>query len=160
MNYFKQLNGYKKQRRIKPLSSNAMLLYFILLEYANELYFPDSFTAANSVLCSLCAFSPATLTRRRKELADKGYIEYTCGERDQCGTYVIIPIEFKNERAYDAKTDNTSETKVTTLNNINNKYKKSNKFNSFSANGKIDYDLDAYEQAQMQKRIGVDAGEG
>lgn len=158
MNYLKQLNGYKRMRRIRPLSSNAMLLYYILLEYANELYFPESFTAANSVICSLCGFSHATLDRRRRELAEKGYIRYRSGERDQCGTYSIPSIEFRSEKAYESKSENTVETKVRTLSKVNNKYK-SNKFNDFSANCERDYDLDAYEQAAMMKRIGADADE-
>lgn len=149
MNYFRQLNGFKKQRRIKPLTSNAILLYFILLEYANELYFPDSFTAANSVICSLCAFTRSTLVRRRDELCKKGYIKYKDGQVGQCGTYKIVPIVFKNADA----SESTSEQQLTPLNNKKNIYKKLNKFNGFSLNGEAEYDLEAFEERALQKRI-------
>ena len=109
MNYFKQLRAFKRQRMIKPLTSNAMLLYFILLEYANDLYFPVSFTAANSVLSSLCGFSIPTLLRRREELCSKGYIVYEEGKTDKCGTYLIVPIGFQNDDASDNRTDNQSD---------------------------------------------------
>ena len=57
MDYLKQLNAYRRKRLASPLSSNAIALYAILLEYANDLYFPDRFTAANSVICGLSGLS-------------------------------------------------------------------------------------------------------
>ncbi|MBQ7718795.1 MAG: helix-turn-helix domain-containing protein [Clostridia bacterium] len=150
MNYFRQLNGFKRQRRIKPLTSNAILLYFILLEYANELYFPESFTVANSVLCGLCAFTRSTLTRRRDELINKGYIKYKDGQIGQCGTYKIVPIVFQNAGAYEP----ISEQHLTPLKNKKDNYKRTyNKFNDFTYNGEADYDLEGFEQRALQKRI-------
>ena len=49
---------------------------------------------------------------------------------------------------------------MNTLKNINNKYNKKNSFTDFSMNGIHNYDLDEYEKRAMEKRMGVDKGEG
>lgn len=40
MDYMKQLKAYRIRRLACPLSISGIALYAILLEYANDLYFP------------------------------------------------------------------------------------------------------------------------
>lgn len=106
MDYLKQLNAYRRKRLASPLSSNAIALYAILLEYANDLYFPDRFTAANSVICGLSSLSLTRMQAARKELCEGGFLAYTNGHRDQCGTYQLTDlVQVSSMPQQDAKPD-------------------------------------------------------
>ena len=124
MDYLKQLNAYRRKRLASPLSSNAIALYAILLEYANDLYFPDRFTAANSVICGLSGLSLTRMQVARKELCEGGFLAYTNGRRDQCGTYQLIDLTqagsmSKKDTKPDGKLDSKSDSKPDTLNKPN-----------------------------------------
>lgn len=128
MDYLKQLNAYRRKRLASPLSSNAIALYAILLEYANDLYFPDRFTAANSVICGLSGLSLTRMQVARKELCEGGFLAYTNGRRDQCGTYQLIDLtqtgsmskkDTKPDGKLDSKLDSKSDSKPDTLNKPN-----------------------------------------
>ncbi len=128
MDYLKQLNAYRRKRLASPLSSNAIALYAILLEYANDLYFPDRFTAANSVICGLSGLSLTRMQVARKELCEGGFLAYTNGRRDQCGTYQLIDLtqagsmskkDTKPDSKLDSKLDSKSDSKPDTLNKPN-----------------------------------------
>ncbi|WP_195267301.1 hypothetical protein [Eubacterium sp. 1001713B170207_170306_E7] len=132
MDYLKQLNAYRRKRLASPLSSNAIALYTILLEYANDLYFPDRFTAANSVICGLSGLSLTRMQAARKELCDGGFLAYTNGRRDQCGTYQLIDLaqagsiskkaakpDGKPDSKPDSKLDSKSDSKPAILNKPN-----------------------------------------
>ncbi|CAK7006264.1 MAG: hypothetical protein EUB_01504 [Eubacterium sp.] len=121
MDYLKQLNAYRRKRLASPLSSNAIALYAILLEYANDLYFPDRFTAANSVICGLSGLSLTRMQVARKELREGGFLAYTNGRRDQCGTYQLIDLtqagsmskkDTKPDGKLDSKPDNKLDSKL------------------------------------------------
>lgn len=92
MDYLKQLNAYRRKRLASPLSSNAIALYTILLEYANDLYFPDRFTAANSVICGLSGLSLTRMQVARKELCEGGFLAYSKGGKNQCGIYHLVDL--------------------------------------------------------------------
>ena len=115
MDYLKQLNAYRRKRLASPLSSNAIALYAILLEYANDLYFPDRFTAANSVICGLSSLSLTRMQAARKELCEGGFLAYTNGHRDQCGTYQLTDlVQVSSMPQQDAKPDNKPVSKPDT----------------------------------------------
>ncbi len=90
MNYIAQLKGFRKARLIKPLSANSICLYFILLEYVNEINFLPWFTVANSTLTGLSKLSDSALKRSRNELVQKGFIQYKNGRGSQSGCYHIV----------------------------------------------------------------------
>lgn len=131
VNYLKQIMDFKRKRLQEPLSPNAICLYYILLEYANELRFPHSFTATNGVIGSLCGFSLSTLDRRRAELCDKGYITYTENDKGKCGTYTITSLSphiwRKSDMESDMESDIGSDEEVTALNKYKYKYKDKDK---------------------------------
>lgn len=117
MDYLKQLNAYRRKRLASPLSSNAIALYAILLEYVNDLYFPDRFTAANSVICGLSGLSLTRMQVARKELCEGGFLAYTNGRRDQCGTYQLIDLTqtgsmSKKDTKPDGKLDSKPDSKL------------------------------------------------
>lgn len=93
MNYLSHLRGFKLRRAENPLNTQELALYFILCEYANELYFPKSYTAANSVLQGLSGLSLSALKRARAGLQRKGYISYQNGYANQAGRYALISLE-------------------------------------------------------------------
>ena len=99
MNYLLQLVGFRKRRMEAPVGPHAILLYFILLEYANQIGFPESFTAANLMLSSLAGLTELQLHRARESLAGNGYIGYRKGSENRCGTYTIFDLY----RAYDRR---------------------------------------------------------
>lgn len=120
MDYLKQLNAYRRKRLANPISSGAIALYTILMEYANDLYFPEQFTAANSVICGLSGLSLTRMQAARKELCDGGFLAYTKGRRDQCGTYRLVdlvqtgimpPKTTKLDNKQDSKPDNKPDSK-------------------------------------------------
>ena len=120
MDYLKQLNAYRRKRLASPISSGAIALYTILMEYANDLYFPEQFTAANSVICGLSGLSLTRMQAARKELCDGGFLAYTKGRRDQCGTYRLVdlvqtnimpPKTTKLDNKQDSKPDNKPDSK-------------------------------------------------
>ena len=86
-----------------------------LLEYANDLYFPDRFTAANSVVCGLSSLSLTRMQAARKELCEGGFLAYTNGHRDQCGTYQLTDlVQASSMPQQDAKPDNKPVSKPNT----------------------------------------------
>ena len=99
MNYLLQLVGFRKRRMEEPIGMHAVLLYFILLEYANQIGFPGSFTAANSMISALSGLTDLQLHRARENLAERGYIGYKKGSENRCGTYAVIDLY----RAYDRR---------------------------------------------------------
>lgn len=89
MDYLKQLKGYRQKRLATPLSAGAICLYFILLEYDNDLFFTPEFCIANSTLQGLSGLSLKALVRAREELCEKGYLQYRKGHAGQAGCYTL-----------------------------------------------------------------------
>lgn len=108
-NYIAHLNGYEKKRKVEPLSSNAIALYWILFEYCNELCFMDWFTAPNSTLEGLSGLSKPALKRARAELMRQGYIKYRNGMGNQAGRYLMIDFAPQSEPQSEPQTNPQSE---------------------------------------------------
>lgn len=92
MNYLAQLKGFRRARLTNPLSANSICLYFILLEYVNEINFLQWFTAPNSTLIGLTGLSLSALKRSRNELIQKGFINYKSGQGSMAGKYHIVDL--------------------------------------------------------------------
>ena len=99
MDYIKQMRGFRDRRKKYPISSNAIALYLVLFEFANELRFPENFTAINAVIQGNAMLSEGGFRRAREELAGSGYIQYQKGTGRQCGEYSIIPLDESAEIA-------------------------------------------------------------
>lgn len=103
MDYFRHVKGFRKKRLTNPISANAICLYYILLEYDNELYFLEWFTAANSMLQALTNLSLSALQRARNELIQKGYLEYRKGKGNRAGSYHLIELSGYFEQQCEAQ---------------------------------------------------------
>lgn len=121
MNYIAQLKGFRKARLIKPLSANSICLYFILLEYVNEINFLPWFTAANSTLTGLSRLSDSALKRARNELMQKGFIQYRKGVGSQSGSYHIVDLCANFDPQTDLQSDRQMGYKLT--DNVDTLYK-------------------------------------
>ncbi len=80
MNYIKQLNAFYSTLDYKPLSVNAIAVYFILLQIANNAGWIDEIKVANNVILNKCNISEKQLTNARNNLVNQGYIEYEKGK--------------------------------------------------------------------------------
>ena len=123
MNYLKQLKGFRIARASNPIGKNAKLLYFILLEEANEAFFPEWLCLSNSTLQGCSDLIKTDIFRARNELVQKGYIEYQKGEKGQSPRYKIISLENSvSSSATDTATDTATIYKQNNIkqDNINN----------------------------------------
>ena len=125
MNYIEHLNQYRIARMQNPLSTNAIALYFILLEFNNNLGWIETFTVANSVLMGLSDLSRDGFNRARNELKQKGYVKYTNGSGNQAGKYLIV--RFATQTAHKPNTSDTQTEHTTRTLNKQNKTKQNNK---------------------------------
>lgn len=92
-NYIAQLNGFKRQRRMVPLGTGEIALYFVLLEYCNELGWMDWFCAAAGVLQGHSGLSVSAFKRARAGLCQKGYVEYRPAGGRLAGRYRLVPLD-------------------------------------------------------------------
>ena len=93
MNYIKQLNEFYSTLDYKPLSANAIAIYFILLQVANKTGWIDKFKVANTVLMSKCDLNMQKLIRARNKLINQGYITYLKGKnQNDAPIYSIIKL--------------------------------------------------------------------
>ena len=77
MNYIKQLQEFYSTLDYRPLSTNAIAIYYILLHIANKLNWPDEFKVTNTILMSKCnRLNLSSLQRARNELITQKYIMY------------------------------------------------------------------------------------
>ncbi len=112
MNYLLQLVEFRKRKLCKQLTSNAILLYHTLLEFSNEIGFPESFTAANTSLQSKSSLSKNKLLQARDQLAEEGFITYIPGTRNQCGTYVLTDLTVRHEPKAEPQTGTQNESQI------------------------------------------------
>ena len=88
-------NGYFRAKIFVNLSPSADRLFLGVLNKANEMGFPDTFSMANSeAMANGNIKSEPTLYNRRNELADYTFmnewlLRYEKGEVDHCGEYEI-----------------------------------------------------------------------
>ena len=119
MNYIKQLNGFYSTLDYKPLPTNAIAVYTILLQIANRTGWIDEFKVANSILMSKCDLDKQKLIRARNYLSQQGYIKYKKGKNQtEMPAYSIVQL-------YDNTANNTpDDTADDTADDTNNKQNK------------------------------------
>lgn len=109
MNYMAHLKGYQIERGKTPLSTNAIALYFILMEYNNGLDWIKWFTVPNSTLQGLTGLEIKSLQRTRNELIQKKYVEYKKGSGNQAGSYLIVRFDLQRDQQSDQQRDQQSD---------------------------------------------------
>lgn len=76
MNVEKQLDEFYSMLDIKPVSSNAISLYFVIIEIVKKANWKKNIKIANSILTSKTKLSVSALQRARNELITNDYINY------------------------------------------------------------------------------------
>lgn len=76
MNLNDQLDEFYSILDYKPLSSNAIALYTILLQIAKKTKWVSEFKVANTILTSKTRLNVSALQRARNELIVNNYITY------------------------------------------------------------------------------------
>ncbi len=102
MNYLLQLVAFRKRRMADPITANAICLWYILHEYANQIGFPETFTCTNTTLCAESNMLIRRMQRAREDLYSHGYIGYEEGSGNACGTYRIYDLRIGYDAQHDA----------------------------------------------------------
>ena len=76
MNLEKQLEEFYSMLDYRPVSSNAISLYAVILIIAKKSGWKSDVKIANSILTSKCKLSISALQRARNELITSEYITY------------------------------------------------------------------------------------
>ena len=96
MDYIKQMKGFRERRKTHPLSANAVAMYLILFEEANEQRFPDSLLVSHSRIQEEISLYDREYRRAREELIQGGYILYSKGNKRAYGVYVLVQLDAVN----------------------------------------------------------------
>ena len=76
MNLEKQLDEFYSMLDYKPVSSNAIALYLIILQIVKKANWISNVKIANTILTSKTRLSVSAMQRARNELILNNYIEY------------------------------------------------------------------------------------
>lgn len=90
MNYIAEINAFSDRMERAPLSTNAQLLWYKLMQFSNRLRWQEQFQVDNDRLMKLVNISSQhTLRAARKELADDGLISFTPGVKGKPTVYKL-----------------------------------------------------------------------
>ena len=95
MNYMAELNVFYEKLQTRPLSTNAIALYGILMHLANRAYWPVTFVVAESTLVGMLGMSGRTMRRARAELVEAGIIKHLERPGRQAPVYKIVSLYTK-----------------------------------------------------------------
>lgn len=138
MNYIKQLNELYTTLDYKPLTAEAIAVYFVLLQIANKTGWITEFKVANTVLMSKCNISIDILKTARNKLKTQGYIDYTKGKnQNDAPKYKIIKL-YTTQAEPQAETQPQPQAPTQPLPHINKQNKtKQNKKDSSSVKNNL-----------------------
>ena len=92
MTYIERLNAFYAFLKRQPLSPQAKLLYYTLLQIDNERGWAQWFGVTNAHLCMFIGIGEKTLIRARKELADQRLIDVQASRTRGVATrYTLLP---------------------------------------------------------------------
>lgn len=93
MNYLLEINAFERRMRWAPLSPNAQLLWYKLMQLCNSLRWAEEFRVDNDRLMELLNVkSFHTLNAARKELQEDGLIAFTPGKKGAPSTYHMVSV--------------------------------------------------------------------
>ena len=92
MNYIREINYFEQCNSISPMSPAAQLLWYRLMHCANKKRWPERFSCRSLDIALSMGVSEKTVQRARKELIDKGLIQYSSGVGRKCGEYILLSI--------------------------------------------------------------------
>lgn len=87
MNYIAELNAFHAKMRRTPLSRDAQLLWFKLMDFANSLYWREEFKLDLNRMSKMIGVSKNTILSARNELVDAGLLTFTAGTKGNPSVY-------------------------------------------------------------------------
>lgn len=93
MNYITQMNGFRLRRKLSPLPSMAIALYYIILENFNQVGFPDTLEIPIGILSGELSVSDNSVRKARQVLFDSGYIYYENGKSKRAAIYQLVDLD-------------------------------------------------------------------
>jgi hypothetical protein len=89
LKYLSEINAFERRMRRAPLSVNAQLLWYKLMQFDNRLNWEPQFQIDNNRLCYLFGtkISKSVMTAARAELIEDGLLIFTPGVRGKPSTY-------------------------------------------------------------------------
>ncbi|MCP3027631.1 DnaD domain-containing protein [Halobacillus sp. A5] len=90
MNYLKEIIAFQDEVELNSLSSSASLLWYKLMHFNNKTGWKEEFTVPTAAILVKTGLPESSFLRARRELAEKGYITYQPGTRNQAPTYHMI----------------------------------------------------------------------
>lgn len=93
MNYMPELNAFAERMRRNPLSNNAQLLWYKLMDTANRLRWPETFQLDNArIMQMMNVGSRHTAAAARQELVDDGLLEFVAGAKGKPSVYKMLSV--------------------------------------------------------------------
>lgn len=95
MKYLSEINAFERRMRRAPLSVNAQLLWYKLIQLANRLHWPEEVSLDNKRLIYILGreVSKHTIVDARAELIDDGLLVFSPGVRGKPSTYRLVSVE-------------------------------------------------------------------
>lgn len=87
MNYIAEINAFHIKMRRTPLSRDAQLLWFKLMDFANRLYWQEDFKLDLNRMAKMIGVSKNTVLSARNELVDAGLLSFTAGTKGSPSVY-------------------------------------------------------------------------
>jgi len=110
MTYIDLINNFWKKNQVSPLSSTEIAFYFYLLKECDSLEWSNPFKLPTRKICFELDFRKDTITSVRNSLKQKGFIDFTKGDRrasdpeysilDESGILVQITYQKPYQKAY------------------------------------------------------------
>ena len=145
MNYIKQLNEFYYILDYTPISSNAILVYEMLLHIANKAGWSSEFKVPNIILMGKTRLCLGAIQRARNELLNCGLITYKKGSNGaQAPKYKIIKLYTDNfaEANFDVNNNTNVGVNADVNSNINSDVNSNDSIGiNFGVNSNIDSDI-------------------
>ena len=87
MNYIAELNAFHAKMRRTPLSRDAQLLWFKLMDFSNSLFWKEEFKLDLTRMAKMIGVSKNTILSARNELVDAGLLSFTAGTKGSPSAY-------------------------------------------------------------------------
>ncbi len=95
MNYLREINAFERRMRRAPLSVNAQLLWYKLMQFNNGLMWEPEFRLDNDRLCTMLGrkMSKTVMVAARGELIESGLLIFTPGVKSKPSTYRLVSVD-------------------------------------------------------------------
>lgn len=87
MNYIAELNAFHVKMRRTPLSRDAQLLWFKLMDFSNRLFWQEEFKLDLNRMAKMIGVSKNTVLSARNELVDAGLLSFAAGTKGSPSVY-------------------------------------------------------------------------